>query len=84
MKWWGEGHPVFYDPRGGTHFEGRWKGVGTTKDVSAERLVRDNRTLGVIPDGWTPSTRWKQEADIPDEVVWRAGEAMWGGTERGG
>lgn len=24
VEWWGEGHPVFFDPRGGTHFEGRW------------------------------------------------------------
>ena len=84
MKWWGEGRPVFFDPRGGTHFEGRWKAPEGKKDVSAERLVLDNRTLGVTPDGWTPSARWKREADIPDEVLWRAEEAMWGGTERGG
>ena len=25
VDWWGEGHPVFFDPRGGTHFEGRWR-----------------------------------------------------------
>jgi len=25
MDWWGEGRPVFFDPRGGTHFDGRWK-----------------------------------------------------------
>jgi len=24
VDWWGEGRPVFFDPRGGTHFEGRW------------------------------------------------------------
>jgi hypothetical protein len=23
VGWWGAGRPVFYDPRGGTHFEGR-------------------------------------------------------------
>ena len=25
MDWWGEGRPVFFDPRGGTHFDGRWE-----------------------------------------------------------
>jgi hypothetical protein len=25
VEWWGEGRPAFFDPRGGTHFEGRWK-----------------------------------------------------------
>jgi len=79
VDWWGEGRPVFFDPRGGTHFEGRWKPPVRAKDVSAERLVRDNRALGVTPDGWTPSARWKREADIPDEVLLRAEEAMWEG-----
>ncbi len=26
VGWWGVGHPVFFDLRGGTHFEGRWPG----------------------------------------------------------
>jgi len=25
VEWWGQGRPVFFDPRGGTHFEGRWQ-----------------------------------------------------------
>jgi hypothetical protein len=25
VDWWGEGRPVFFDPRGGTHFDGRWE-----------------------------------------------------------
>ena len=25
MDWWGVGRAVFFDPRGGTHFEGHWK-----------------------------------------------------------
>jgi hypothetical protein len=24
VRWWGKGRPVFFDPRGGTHFDGRW------------------------------------------------------------
>jgi len=25
VDWWGRGRPVFFDPRGGTHFDGRWR-----------------------------------------------------------
>jgi len=25
VEWWGQGRPVFFDPRGGTHFDGRWQ-----------------------------------------------------------
>jgi hypothetical protein len=25
VDWWGEGRPVFYDPRGGVHCEVRWR-----------------------------------------------------------
>jgi hypothetical protein len=25
VGWWGSGRPVFFDPRGGTHFEGGWQ-----------------------------------------------------------
>jgi hypothetical protein len=25
VEWWGTGRPVFFDPRGGTHFDGSWK-----------------------------------------------------------
>jgi hypothetical protein len=25
VDWWGEGRPVFFDPRGGAHYEGRWE-----------------------------------------------------------
>jgi hypothetical protein len=41
-------------------------------------LIAENRRRGVDPDGWTPSARWKREADIPDAVLFRAGEALAG------
>ncbi len=41
-----------------------------------EALVEENRRRGVKPDGWTAGVRWKREADIPDEVYFRAIEAM--------
>ena len=120
VDWWGRGRPVFFDPRGVTHFEGRWEwpegagkgpsGIadpgwgkevvkrpgrsGIRANVSAETSCRDNgsggpaseglaeallaenRLRGVHPDAWTPSARWKREEEIPDEVLFRAGEAM--------
>jgi hypothetical protein len=97
---------VFFDPRGGTHFEGRWEGpegkAEEASDVSAERSVRDkgskrpypdtprdpnpmverllaeNRRRGLDPSTGTPSSRWKRAEDIPDEVLFRAGEALMG------
>jgi len=41
-----------------------------------EVLVEENRARGVKPDGWTASARWKREADIPDDVYFRALEAV--------
>jgi hypothetical protein len=101
---------VFFDPRGGTHFEGRWEApveqvearAEAVSDGSAETPVRDNgsrglnrdtprnpgdlvehllaesQRRGVQPDAWTPSARWKREGDIPEEVLFRAGEALMG------
>ena len=82
VDWWGAGQPVFFDPRGGTHFEGRWKGGEALKrprSVSAETLVRDNRARGVAPDAWTPSARWNRVWDIPPEILSRAEEGVLGG-----
>jgi hypothetical protein len=57
--------------------------AATSEGVSGEEiadlataLVQANEALGVIPDGWTPSARWKREVDIPEGVLGRAKEAM--------
>ena len=166
VDWWGRGRPVFFDPRGGTHFDGRWQAprrspldgrAGETSasglenhsgegpasgprkcsgrasgsrpgkrsdgasgsipgkrsdGVSGSRpgkrpahvserapgqcpaqgrgenpkgrageelvaaLTEENRHRGVKPHGWTASTRWKREADIPDGIYFRALEAL--------
>jgi len=78
VDWWGRGRPVFFDPRGGTHFEGRWKapGEGEPPPSSAQPLVEGNRRRGINPDGWTPNPRWKRVEDIPDHVLFRAQEAL--------
>ena len=89
VGWWGPGRAVFYDPRGGLQFDGRWQppeGSALLPEEREERqvegelpveaLVEENRRRGVRPDGWTAGVRWKREADIPDEVYFRAIEAL--------
>jgi len=74
VTWWGEGQPAFFDPRGGTHFEGRW-----TPPVLPERAVEsmiDAHCGRAGAHGTTAGARWKREDDIPDEVYFGALEAM--------
>ena len=75
VEWWGEGRPVFFDPRGGTHFDGRWR-APKLRESPVPTLIEDNRRQGADPHGWTSASRWKREADIPDRVYFEASEAM--------
>jgi len=75
VSWWGPGKAVFFDPRGGTHFDGRWQ-LPEIGDDPAGELVKMNRLRGAHPTVWTASARWKHEVDIPDRIYFRALEAM--------
>ena len=73
VTWWGEGRPVFVDPRGGEHFDGGWRApVG----VEVDDMIDDNRARGVVPDWRTASARWKGVGDVPDAVYFRAMEGV--------
>lgn len=73
---WGKGRLGFRDPRGSCHLEGRPKRARGAPAVGhANALVARNRRRGVDPGPWTASARWKREADIPDDVLFRAIEA---------
>jgi hypothetical protein len=48
---------------------------GVPEDLVAD-LLTQNRRKDVLPDGRTPSARWKRESDIPDSVYFRALEAI--------
>ena len=78
MRWQDNGLPAFIDPRGGFHYEGRWRGVEAfgCQNVSAEPLFAENARRGLRPDGWTGSAKWKRVADIPPEVFFPAIEAI--------
>ena len=75
VGWWGTGRPVFTDPRGGTHFEGRWQPPELPERPVAA-LIQQNRFAGADPGAWTASAQWEREGDIPDDVYFRACEAM--------
>jgi hypothetical protein len=45
MQWWGQGRPVFFDPRGGTHFDGRWTWPGV-EEVGVAMGEEDLRKAG--------------------------------------
>jgi hypothetical protein len=75
VDWWGTASPVFFDPRGGPHFEGRWKPVALPPDA-VEALERENREHGAEPDWRTAGVRWKRPEDIPDDVYFRAIETL--------
>ena len=74
ITWWGEGRPAFFDPRGGTHFDGRWK-APVLPAQPVESMIEANSGSAVLT-GATGGARWKHEADIPDDVYFRALEAF--------
>ena len=66
---------MFYDPRGGLHYDGRWKPPKLPEQPVAA-LVRANKLLGVDPDASTVGVRWEREQDIPARVYFKALEAL--------
>jgi len=85
VTWWGAGSPAFFDPRGRTHFDGRWKPPALPQQQIEVMIAADSRggssaggvaTGESAPNGATAGARWKREADIPDEVYYRALEAI--------
>jgi hypothetical protein len=79
VHWWGEGSPAFFDPRGGMHFEGRRRTPDLDLELDqhpVEALERENRARGINPDYRTAGARWKRLDDIPEEVLFRAMEAV--------
>ena len=46
MDWWGPGRAVFFDPRGGTHFDGRWKWPERVSRASAGGIASADAGAG--------------------------------------
>jgi len=76
IEWWGKDRqPAFIDPRGQTHL-GRPREAPELPPDPVAALVEETRSRGADPDFYTAGARWKREADIPDDVYFRALEAM--------
>ena len=75
VRWWGQDQPVFIDPRGGEHFDGRRRTITLPADP-VRTLLHGNRRRGVRPHSMTAGARWRREADIPADVYLRASEAV--------
>ena len=76
VEWRGrDKQPAFIDPRGQMHLGRPREAPGIPPDP-VEKLIEDNRRRGADPDFYTAGARWKREADIPDDVYFRALEAL--------
>jgi len=77
VEWWGAGRPAFIDRRGQKHFSGKpvSPSLPSHRDP-VEALIEDTSARGTDPDYLTAGARWKHEEDIPDEVYYRASEAL--------
>ena len=76
VEWWGKDRqPAFIDPRGQTHL-GRPREAPELEPDPVAALIEETRSRGADPDFYTAGARWKREADIPDDVYFRALEAI--------
>jgi len=76
VEWWGKDRqPAFIDPKGQTHL-GRPREAPELPADPVAKLIEDTRRRGADPDFYTAGARWKREADIPDDVYFKALEAL--------
>jgi len=77
IEWWGTGRPAFVDRRGQKHCDGRPRQPALLNHRDpVEALIEETSSRGADPDYLTAGARWKREDDIPDEVYFRAREAL--------
>ena len=86
VEFWGrEKRPAFIDPRGEIRMDVERESDRrlAVSDRPVEALVRENRSRGIDPDGWSlgpelPSPRWKAgEAVRAAAIGWRPSDARW-------
>jgi hypothetical protein len=65
VEWWGEGRPVFFDPRGGTHFDGRWR--APEKNGRADRRESLEQRAGEREGGGGVHGRESPVEDLMEE-----------------
>jgi len=76
VEWWGrDRQPAFIDPRRQVHM-GQPREAPEIPPDPVAALIEDNRRRGADPDFLTAAGRWKREADIPDDIYFRAMKAL--------
>jgi len=80
VDWWGEGRPVFFDPRGGTHFEGRWtppelEGEPVEVEVNDGHPVEASRGDSLALNGDPVETLERDNRSAQPD--WRTAGARW-------
>ena len=75
VEWWAVGQAAFIDPRGQTHM-GRPSQAPELEPNPVEALIEETRRRGANPNFYTAGARCKREADIPDDVYFRAREVL--------
>jgi hypothetical protein len=75
VEFWGRDVPVFIDPRGNQHCDGR---PLSTKlpEQPAETLIREQLRRGIRAHAGSLGARWRSEAQVPDELWQRVSEAL--------
>jgi len=77
VEWWGKAKtPVFLDPKGQAHARFRERKPAPLPPDPERELRRANRANGAEPDALTAAAPWQRERDVPDEVLFRALEAV--------
>jgi hypothetical protein len=64
VDWWGEGRPVFYDPRGGVHCEVRWEAP-----ARGEALPEAQGLGEEVADGPDLGKAWAETPDLGPNLV---------------
>jgi hypothetical protein len=76
VEWWAKDRQAaFIDPKGQTHI-GRPRQAPDLEPDPVAALIEETRERGADPDFYTAGARWEREADIPDDVYFRAREAV--------
>jgi hypothetical protein len=75
VEWWSEGKPMFFNRRGEVRFDGMWS-PPKLQEHPVDDLIAEHEARGVKPDGWTAGASWQREVDIPNDVYFRANEAL--------
>jgi hypothetical protein len=76
VEFWGRDVPVFIDPRGNQHCDGRPL-TGKLPERPVHTLISEQQRRGVRAHPGSLGARWRSEAQVPDELWQRVSEALW-------